>query len=200
MLGRVKSKSSQSQSHIAADGQSISKSWCRAPSGAHDQIFITVWQLRSCFCGARSLNWGRVCLLYMFLALARVVFLGSESLGTRGHILLSQIWLGRVSQSQSHIATDGQSACLSVLVSSPVWGSWPDINYCLTVTLLSLGRRPLWREDGSVVYQSAGSIRSIVSMYNFYILHVSHVMEYIYNIYKASVSPGLVQQIMPYFW
>jgi hypothetical protein len=31
----------QSQSHIATDGQSISKSWCRAPYGAHDQIFIT---------------------------------------------------------------------------------------------------------------------------------------------------------------
>jgi hypothetical protein len=39
----------QSQSHIATDGQSVSKSWCRAPSGAYDQIFITVWQLRSCF-------------------------------------------------------------------------------------------------------------------------------------------------------
>jgi hypothetical protein len=33
---------SQSQSHIATDGQSASKSWCRAPSGAYDQIFITV--------------------------------------------------------------------------------------------------------------------------------------------------------------
>jgi hypothetical protein len=33
---------SQSQSPIATDGQSISKSWCRAPSGAHDQIFITL--------------------------------------------------------------------------------------------------------------------------------------------------------------
>jgi hypothetical protein len=32
----------QSQSHIATDGQSASKSWCRAPSGAYDQIFITV--------------------------------------------------------------------------------------------------------------------------------------------------------------
>jgi hypothetical protein len=31
------------------------------------------------------------CLLYMLLALASVVFLGSESLGTRDHILLSQI-------------------------------------------------------------------------------------------------------------
>jgi hypothetical protein len=70
--------SSQSQSHIATDGQSISKSWCRAPSGAHDQILITVWQLRSCFCGAPSLTSRRVYLLYMLLALASVVFFGSE--------------------------------------------------------------------------------------------------------------------------
>jgi hypothetical protein len=82
----------QCQCHIAADGQSISKSWCRAPSGAHDQIFSTVWQLRSCFCEAPSLTRGRVCLLYMLLVLASVVFLGSETLGTRDHILLSQIW------------------------------------------------------------------------------------------------------------
>jgi hypothetical protein len=44
-----------SQSHIAADGQSVSKSY-----GAHDQIFITVWQLGSCFCGTPSLTRGRV--------------------------------------------------------------------------------------------------------------------------------------------
>jgi hypothetical protein len=30
-------------------------------------------------------------------------------------------------------------------------------------------------------------------MYNFYILDVSHVIEYIYNIYKVSVSPGSVK-------
>jgi hypothetical protein len=35
---------------------------------------------------------GRVCLLYVPLALARAVFVGSETLGTRDHILLSQIW------------------------------------------------------------------------------------------------------------
>jgi hypothetical protein len=52
----------QSQSHIATDGQSISKSWCRAPSGAHDRIFITLWPLWSCFSGAPSLTRGRVCL------------------------------------------------------------------------------------------------------------------------------------------
>jgi hypothetical protein len=33
---------SQSQSHTVTDGQSVSKSWCRAPSWAHDQNFITV--------------------------------------------------------------------------------------------------------------------------------------------------------------
>jgi hypothetical protein len=35
---------SQSQSHIATDGQSLSQSWCQAPSWAHDQIFITLSQ------------------------------------------------------------------------------------------------------------------------------------------------------------
>jgi hypothetical protein len=62
------------------------------PSGAHDKIFFTIWHLRSCFCGAPSLTRGRICLLYMLLALASAVFLGSEYLGTRDHILLSQIW------------------------------------------------------------------------------------------------------------
>jgi hypothetical protein len=57
--------------------QSISKSWF---------IFITVWQLRSYFLGACSLTRGRVCLLYMLLALASAVFLGSESQ------LLFHIW------------------------------------------------------------------------------------------------------------
>jgi hypothetical protein len=33
---------SQSQSHVATDGQSLSKSWCRAPSGAHGQILFTI--------------------------------------------------------------------------------------------------------------------------------------------------------------
>jgi hypothetical protein len=51
-----------------------------------------MWQLRSCSCGALSLTRGRVCLLYMLLALARAIFLWSESLGTCDHILLSQIW------------------------------------------------------------------------------------------------------------
>jgi hypothetical protein len=36
---------SQSQSHVTTDGQSVGLSWCRAPSGAHDQILLL---LESC--------------------------------------------------------------------------------------------------------------------------------------------------------
>jgi hypothetical protein len=64
----------------------------KQPSGAYDQNFITVRQLRVCWCGALSLTRGRVCRLQLLLALASAVILGSESRGTRDHILLSQIW------------------------------------------------------------------------------------------------------------
>jgi hypothetical protein len=72
-----------SQSHNATDGQSISD---------YNQIFINLWQLPSCFCGASSLKRGHVCILYMLLVLASAVLLWSETLCTRNHILLSQIW------------------------------------------------------------------------------------------------------------
>jgi hypothetical protein len=61
------------------------------PSGDCDQIFITARQLRVCRYGALSLTRGRVCCLQLLLVLASAVFLGSESRGTRDHILLSQI-------------------------------------------------------------------------------------------------------------
>jgi hypothetical protein len=91
----------KSKSHC--DGRSVSKPWCRAPSGAHDQIFITVWQLRPCFCGAPSLTRGRVCLLHMLLVLASTVLLGSESLVTIFYCLRFQTSLFVVSyNSQGH--------------------------------------------------------------------------------------------------
>jgi hypothetical protein len=42
-------------------------------SGAYDQIFITVRQLRACWCGAYSLTRGRVCHLQLQLVLASTV-------------------------------------------------------------------------------------------------------------------------------
>jgi hypothetical protein len=61
------------------------------PSGAYDQIFIFVWQLRVCWFRAPSWTRGRVCRLQFLLVLASAVIFWSESHGTRGHILLSQI-------------------------------------------------------------------------------------------------------------
>jgi hypothetical protein len=61
------------------------------PSGAYDQIFITVRQLQVCWCGVPSLTRGRICHLQLLLAHASTVIFVSESRGTRDHILLSQI-------------------------------------------------------------------------------------------------------------
>jgi hypothetical protein len=105
-------------------GQSVSNSWCRAPSGPRDQIYIALRQLRSCFCGAPYLTRGRVCILYMLLALASAVFLGSESLGTRDHTLLPQIWdfpfrrLLRLARSRWKYSTPPPHGSLQRLISS----------------------------------------------------------------------------------
>jgi hypothetical protein len=80
---------SQSQSYVTTDGQSPSLSWCRASIWGPKTRFLLL--SRSCEfvdVGA-SLTRGRVCHLQLLLVLA--VILGSESHGTHGHILLSQI-------------------------------------------------------------------------------------------------------------
>jgi hypothetical protein len=51
----------------------------KPPSGAYDQIFITVRQLRVCWCGALSLARGRVCLLQCTMYNIQ-------------YLLLSEIW------------------------------------------------------------------------------------------------------------
>jgi hypothetical protein len=68
----------------------VSRAVClgiKHPSGVCDQIFFSfrnteyVWQLRSWFRGTPSLTRGRVCLLYVPLALASAVFFGPSPLG-----------------------------------------------------------------------------------------------------------------------
>jgi hypothetical protein len=82
----------ESDSHIATDGQSVSKSWCPTPPGAHDQIFITVWQLQSFFFLWGALSDKRTGLSSVYAAgPCQRNLLGSESLGAHYHILLSQI-------------------------------------------------------------------------------------------------------------
>jgi hypothetical protein len=80
----------QSQNHIATDGQSVSLD-VEPHLGLMTRYLLPFDSYGLLFCGAPSLTRGRVCLLYMLLALASAVFLGSESLGTCDHILLSQI-------------------------------------------------------------------------------------------------------------
>jgi hypothetical protein len=211
------------------------------PSGAYDKIFVTVRQLRVCWCGELSLTRGRVCRLKLLLVLASAVILRSESRGTRDHILLSQIrcspnlegqvphlypigtgwpscnprhWVTFSSPPMTRRATvelfeptskrglstesESESHCywrivsLFVLVSSPVRGSWPDISYCLTVTVLSLGGRPLWREGGSICCQSLSAVISQLSVCTvIYILHVLHYMtliKYIQGLCQSGLS------------
>jgi hypothetical protein len=59
----VAGSQSQSQSHVTADGQSASQSWCRAPSGTHGQIFSPTHWLFGLYSlgGAPSLTRGWVC-------------------------------------------------------------------------------------------------------------------------------------------
>jgi hypothetical protein len=61
------------------------------PSGAYDQILISVRPLRGCWCRALSLKRGRVCHLQLLLVLASAVIFGPESRGTCDHIFLYQI-------------------------------------------------------------------------------------------------------------
>jgi hypothetical protein len=48
----------------------------------------------------------------------------------------------KTSRSKTKSFYDRRSVGQSVLVSSPIWGSWPDINFCLTFTVLSVSGVP----------------------------------------------------------
>jgi hypothetical protein len=74
-----------------AVGQSVSLG-VEAHLGLMTRYLLLFHSYGIVFCGAPSLTRGRVCLLYTLLALASAVFLGSKSLRSRDHILLSQFW------------------------------------------------------------------------------------------------------------
>jgi hypothetical protein len=78
---------------LCYDRRSVTQSvfGIKHPSGAYDQIFITVWQLLVCWFGAPFLTRGWVCRLQLLLGLASAVIFESESHRTRGNIFLSQI-------------------------------------------------------------------------------------------------------------
>jgi hypothetical protein len=83
---------SESESYITTDSQSASLSWNKAPIwGVRPHIYLSL-TITALFLWMSSQTRGRVWLLYMLLALASIVFLGSEFLWTRNHILLSQMW------------------------------------------------------------------------------------------------------------
>jgi hypothetical protein len=56
------------------------------------------------------------------------------------HLIVVRCLATGESKSKSHYDRRPVGQC--VLVSSPVWGSWPDVNYCLTVTVLSKSGAP----------------------------------------------------------
>jgi hypothetical protein len=77
-------------SYVMTDGQSACLG-VKHPSGAQDQIFVTVRQLWVCWCGVPSLMRGWDCHLQLLLALTSAVILGTKFHGTHDHILLSHI-------------------------------------------------------------------------------------------------------------
>lgn len=101
------------------------------------------------------------------------------------------------SQSISHVATGGQSVSQTILMSCPRWSFWPDIISQLTVAVL-----PLWdvlsgERTGlpfvAITGSSNKSIARVEAYLHIYMLDM--LWNCICNMYKASVSTGLVRQI-----
>jgi hypothetical protein len=84
------SYSSQSQSHIATGGQSVFLSWCRAPVGAQDQMFLLAWKLLSCPHGAPSLMRGWVC--HMSVIVDSISQLAVVQLFTNLQLLINRMY------------------------------------------------------------------------------------------------------------
>jgi hypothetical protein len=112
------------------------------PSRAYDQIFITVRQLRVCWCGAgpRQRSHSRVRVpwdmwSYFTLSDSRLPF-SSPPTTRRATVDVfdpaSTRGLANESESESYVTTDGQSASLS-WNKAPIWSLRSDFYYCPTV-------------------------------------------------------------------
>jgi hypothetical protein len=101
-------------------------------------------------------------------------------------------------QRQSYVTTDGQSASLS-WNKAPIWGLWPDLYYCLTVTAFWCGAHSLTRGRVCHLPESQSVVVSLLSVCTIYILHVikrmyvcinvciCNIYKAVYNIYKCWV-------------
>jgi hypothetical protein len=165
----------ESESYVSTYGQSASLSWNKVPIW-DDQIFITVRQLRICWCGALSLK--RTGLSFTTAAGPqqrshsrvrvpwdwRPYFTASDTRLPFSSPPMTRraTWrystpppVGRLTRVESYVTTDGQSASVS-WNKAPIWGLGPDFYYCQTVTgLLMWGT--LSQEDRSVVYNCSWS-------------------------------------------
>jgi hypothetical protein len=138
------SKQNQSQSYVTTDGQSASVSGIKHPSGAQDQIFITVWHLQACWCELLSLTRGRVChlpesqslLVNLFLVCTMYILHVTKRMHVRMYKCM-YIQHIQSKQSQSYDTTDGQSASLP-WDKAPIWGLLPNFQYCQTIACLMI--------------------------------------------------------------
>jgi hypothetical protein len=177
LLGMTNAEWRMNASRIASSlmlRPTVSRPVClgvKYPSGSYDQIFITVRQLRVCWCGALSLSDersaqsfsspGPVVLAIIFYCLKFETSLFVASYDSQGHgggirPRLHTGYASRIkSESESFVMTDGQSASLS-WYKAPIRGLRPDFFFPFRIrntsdsyVLDSVGR-PLWRENESV--------------------------------------------------
>jgi hypothetical protein len=90
-------------------------------------------------------------------------------------------------KSKSHC--DWQSVSQSGLVSSPIWGSWPVISYCVIVSVLSLwGALSDERSGLSFVRVIVNSHISLVWKNNIFTFYMFHMFLNAYTIYTRPLS------------
>jgi hypothetical protein len=133
-------------------------------------------------------------------------FLNSDSVLEKSlfdtfHLLLTAQYTGNIPTS-SQVKSSQVALRLTVSQSvSLIWGSWPDIYYCLTVTVLLLCcALSDERTSLSFVRVTVSSNKSFVIMWRVFTFYMLNMLINVYKIhmYRTSVSPGWVQPSMPY--